>query len=193
MLPCVCFFPLPAPSAPTFVFRSHKPPTPFPLEFNEEKDEEESHTTYFLREQLREQHELTQEIGNAITSMPITEPIDEDELQADLDKLEQETLDEKMLRTGTVPVADSLSNRLPAGPTGASTYLLFFIPLFSLHLQSRILTKRVFINSQRQIQSRRRRRRSRAGKTPSRNGHVKLRIFVSPARLFLTGVERSYF
>ena len=78
-----------------------------------------------LREQLREQHELTQEIGNAITSMPITEPIDEDELQADLDKLEQEALDEKMLRTGTVPIADSLSNRLPAGPTGASMSLLF--------------------------------------------------------------------
>lgn len=57
--------------------------------------------------------------------MPITEPIDEDELQADLDKLEQEALDEKMLRTGTVPVADSLSNRLPAGPTGASTSIFF--------------------------------------------------------------------
>lgn len=84
---------------------------------------------FFLREQLREQHELTQEIGNAITSMPITEPVDEDELQADLDKLEQEALDEKMLRTGTVPVADSLSNRLPAGPTGASTSLLFLPPL----------------------------------------------------------------
>lgn len=55
--------------------------------------------------------------------MPITEPVDEDELQADLEKLEQEALDEKMLRTGTVPVADSLSNRLPAGPTGASTSL----------------------------------------------------------------------
>ncbi|MCJ1430558.1 ESCRT-III subunit protein snf7, partial [Sticta canariensis] len=69
-------------------------------------------------EQLREQHELTQEIGNAITSMPLTEPIDEDELQADLDKLEQEAVDEKMLKTGTVPVADSLSS-LPSGPNGA--------------------------------------------------------------------------
>lgn len=69
-------------------------------------------------EQLREQHELTQEIGNAITSMPLAEPVDEDELQADLDKLEQEALDEKMLKTGTVPVADSL-NSLPSGPNGA--------------------------------------------------------------------------
>ncbi|KAM0800835.1 Snf7-domain-containing protein [Usnea florida] len=69
-------------------------------------------------EQLREQHELTQEIGNAITSMPITEPIDEDELEADLAALEQENLDEKMLKTGTMPVADSL-NRLPKVANGA--------------------------------------------------------------------------
>lgn len=87
------------------------------------------------REQLREQHELTQEIGNAITSMPLAEPVDEDELQADLDKLEQEALDEKMLKTGTVPVADSL-NSLPSGPNGACKY--FHIPrsvpsAFSLH------------------------------------------------------------
>lgn len=80
------------------------------------------------REQLREQHELTQEIGNAITSMPITEPIDEDELNADLDKLEQEALDEKMLNTGTVPVAASL-NSLPAGPNGASESFSF-LPLY---------------------------------------------------------------
>lgn len=69
------------------------------------------------REQLREQHELTQEIGNAITSMPITEPIDEDELEADLAALEQEKLDEKMLNTGTVPVSDSLT-RMPAAADG---------------------------------------------------------------------------
>ena len=53
--------------------------------------------------------------------MPLTEPIDEDELQADLDKLEQEAVDEKMLKTGTVPVADSLSS-LPSGPNGACKY-----------------------------------------------------------------------
>jgi len=69
------------------------------------------------REQLREQHELTQEIGNAITSMPITEPIDEDELEADLAALEQENLDEKMLKTGTVP-QDQLQRVLPAGVNG---------------------------------------------------------------------------
>lgn len=49
--------------------------------------------------------------------MPITEPIDEDELEADLAALEQENLDEKMLKTGTMPVADSL-NRLPKAANG---------------------------------------------------------------------------
>ncbi len=49
--------------------------------------------------------------------MPITEPIDEDELEADLAALEQENLDEKMLKTGTVPVADSLS-RMPKAANG---------------------------------------------------------------------------
>ena len=49
--------------------------------------------------------------------MPITEPIDEDELEADLAALEQENLDEKMLKTGTMPVADNL-NRLPKAANG---------------------------------------------------------------------------
>lgn len=79
------------------------------------------------REQLREQHELTQEIGNAITSMPITEPIDEDELEADLAALEQEKLDEKMLNTGTVPVSDSLT-RMPAAADGPRKFILLFYP-----------------------------------------------------------------
>ncbi|KAL8953273.1 MAG: hypothetical protein Q9183_007340 [Haloplaca sp. 2 TL-2023] len=49
--------------------------------------------------------------------MPITEPIDEDELEADLAALEQEKLDEKMLDTGTVPVADGLT-KLPKAADG---------------------------------------------------------------------------
>ena len=73
---------------------------------------------WYYREQLREQHELTQEIGNAITSMPITEPIDEDELEADLAALEQENLDEQMLKTGTVP-QDTI-NRMPKVTNGES-------------------------------------------------------------------------
>ncbi len=59
--------------------------------------------------------------------MPITEPIDEDELEADLAALEQEKLDEKMLNTGTVPVSDSLT-RMPAAADGPCKSYLFLSP-----------------------------------------------------------------
>ncbi|MCJ1254023.1 ESCRT-III subunit protein snf7 [Lignoscripta atroalba] len=70
------------------------------------------------REEIRDQHALAEEISSAITSGPIVgEAIDEEELDEELQQLEQENLDAKMLNTGSVPVADSL-NRLPAGPNG---------------------------------------------------------------------------
>ena len=62
--------------------------------------------------------------------MPITEPIDEDELEAELGQLEQESLDEKMLKTGTVPVADSLS-RAPKVVNGEGKSL--YSPLIMVH------------------------------------------------------------
>ena len=67
--------------------------------------------------------------------MPITEPIDEDELEADLAALEQENLDEKMLKTGTMPVADSL-NKLPKVANGARKFVTSFLA-GSLIFQSR--------------------------------------------------------
>ena len=69
--------------------------------------------------------------------MPITEPVDEDELEADLAALEQEKLDEKMLNTGTVPVSDSLT-RMPAAADGPRKPLPFLtfpppdLPIFLL-------------------------------------------------------------
>lgn len=78
---------------------------------------------------MREQHELTQEIGNAITSMPITEPIDEEELDTELQAMEQEKLDEKMLNTGTLPVNDSL-NRMPAAADGPRMFFPFLLSPF---------------------------------------------------------------
>ncbi|KAL1988151.1 hypothetical protein VTN96DRAFT_681 [Rasamsonia emersonii] len=55
-------------------------------------------------DKLREQQQLSQEIAQAITSNPIGEQPDEDELEAELEELEQQTVEEKMLKTGTVPV-----------------------------------------------------------------------------------------
>lgn len=60
---------------------------------------------------------MGEEIANAITSAPIGEPVDEDELNEELAELEQEQLDNKMLKTGTVPVSDEI-HRLPAAANG---------------------------------------------------------------------------
>ncbi len=76
---------------------------------------------YVCREKLREQHALGEEIAQAITSAPIGEPIDETELDDELAELEQEQLDNKMLKTGTVPVSDEI-HRLPAAANGESKW-----------------------------------------------------------------------
>lgn len=68
-------------------------------------------------EELREQHALGEEIANAITTAPLGEVIDESELDEELAELEQEQLDDKMLKTGTVPVSDEIQ-RLPAAANG---------------------------------------------------------------------------
>ncbi|KAF7585170.1 ESCRT-III subunit protein snf7 [Aspergillus hancockii] len=68
-------------------------------------------------DKLREQHQLSEEIATAISSHTVGEQLDEDELDAELEGLEQEAMDARMLHTGTVPVADQL-NRLPAAANG---------------------------------------------------------------------------
>jgi len=68
-------------------------------------------------DKLREQHALGEEIANAITSAPIGDPIDEDELNEELADLEQEQLTNRMLKSGTVPVSDEI-HRLPAAANG---------------------------------------------------------------------------
>ena len=64
------------------------------------------------REDLREQHAIGEEIADLITQGAISTGVDEDELDEELEGLQQEVLDERMLKTGTVPVADSVQ-RLP--------------------------------------------------------------------------------
>lgn len=72
----------------------------------------------FRREDLREQHAIGEEISEAITSGVTTGGIDEDELDEELAELQQEKLDEDMLKTGNVPVGDKVAvGRLPAAPS----------------------------------------------------------------------------
>ncbi|KAI0864313.1 vacuolar-sorting protein SNF7 [Xylaria cubensis] len=64
---------------------------------------------------LREQNALSEEIVQAITSNHIGEPLDEDELDDELEALQQEALDKKMLESGTVPVSVSSDvHKLPS-------------------------------------------------------------------------------
>lgn len=70
-------------------------------------------------EDLREQHAIGEEISDALTSGSIGQTVDEGELDEELAELQQEELDNKMLKTGTVPVSDQVQ-RLPNVSTGES-------------------------------------------------------------------------
>ncbi len=59
------------------------------------------------RDKIREQNELSDEIVNALTSSSLSNAVDEQDLEDELDQLQQEQLDEAMLKTGTVPVLAS--------------------------------------------------------------------------------------
>ncbi|KJX95779.1 hypothetical protein TI39_contig1051g00017 [Zymoseptoria brevis] len=68
-------------------------------------------------EDLREQHAIGEEIADALTQGNTMQGVDEDELEDELAELQQEELDNKMLKTGTVPVSDQ-GLRLPSQPVG---------------------------------------------------------------------------
>lgn len=67
------------------------------------------------RDKLREENALSEEIVNAITGQTVGEPIDDMELEDELDALQQEQLDEQMSKTGNVPVADAV-HKMPSVP-----------------------------------------------------------------------------
>jgi len=67
-------------------------------------------------EDLREQHAVGEEIAEALTQGAQTSGVDEDELDEELAELQQEQLDERMLKTGSVPVHDQIQ-RMPNAPT----------------------------------------------------------------------------
>lgn len=66
---------------------------------------------------LQEQHMIGEEIAEALTSGSLATGVDDEELDEELADLEQEQLDNKMLKTGSVPVADRVG-RLPDAAQG---------------------------------------------------------------------------
>ena len=68
-------------------------------------------------EDLREQHAVGEEIAEALTQGAVGTGIDEDELEDELAELQQEQLDNQLLKTGSVPVSDQIQ-RLPNAAVG---------------------------------------------------------------------------
>ncbi|KAH7412335.1 Snf7 family [Phaeosphaeria sp. MPI-PUGE-AT-0046c] len=70
-----------------------------------------------VMEELREQHDIGTEISEAISSGVTSTGIDEDELDEELAELQQQKLDEEMLKPGTIPLNDTIAaGSLPAAP-----------------------------------------------------------------------------
>lgn len=81
----------------------------------------------FFRDKLREQHALADEINIAMSTNQFSEVADEEDLDAELEGLEQEAMDERMLNTGPVPVNSQL-DRLPAVGTSDCKLNLNYSP-----------------------------------------------------------------
>ena len=71
----------------------------------------------FYRDKLREQHALAEEINIAMSTNQFSEVADEEDLDAELEGLEQEAMDERMLNTGPTPVGTRLEGLPAAGNT----------------------------------------------------------------------------
>ena len=66
------------------------------------------------REDLQDQHAIAEEIGQALRGGPGANSVDEADLDAELEELQNEELDNTMLKGGSVPV----NQRLPAAASG---------------------------------------------------------------------------
>lgn len=85
------------------------------------------------RADLEDQHAISDEISQALTQGPTSTAVDEDELEEELSALQQEDLDEKMLKTGTVPVADQVHG-LPNAVRGeCESFAALFFPMFATY------------------------------------------------------------
>ncbi|KAL9053235.1 MAG: hypothetical protein Q9162_004902 [Coniocarpon cinnabarinum] len=69
-------------------------------------------------EDLREQHAIGEEIAQTLTTGAQADALDEDDLNEELESMQQEQLDERMVGAGKVPVGDKIDReRLPSMPS----------------------------------------------------------------------------
>ncbi|ANZ73964.1 BA75_01052T0 [Komagataella pastoris] len=64
-------------------------------------------------DEIREQVELGEEISDAISRPLGTQEVDEDELEDELEELQQEELNNKLLETGSEPIKDPITHKMP--------------------------------------------------------------------------------
>jgi len=76
-------------------------------------------------EELEEQHAISREIASALTQSSGANAVDDDELEAEFADMQQEELDNKMLKTGSVPVSDQVQ-RLPNAAQGERESIVLF-------------------------------------------------------------------
>lgn len=71
--------------------------------------------THLRRSKLQEFNQLNEEISEAMSSVTVGPQLDDMELEAELEELQQKELEDKMLETGAVPV-----QKLPTVANGES-------------------------------------------------------------------------
>jgi len=119
-------------------------------------------------EDLREQHAVGEEIAEALTQGAQTSGVDEDELDEELAELQQEALDERMLKTGSVPVHDQIQ-RMPNAPSK------LLGDGYEVSYGDKLNTSANSFHSEEHSHGRRRGRGGRATETAGRDGHVRWR------------------
>jgi hypothetical protein len=115
-------------------------------------------------EDLREQHAVGEEIAEALTQGAGPTGVDEDELDEELAELQQEQLDERMLKTGSVPVSDQIQ-RMPSAPSKCR------LDISERGIIGKVANVHFFYSEEHRI-GRGGRRGSRAAETAGRDGHV---------------------
>jgi charged multivesicular body protein 4A/B len=91
-----------------------------------------------IMEGLREQHVLGEEINNAIANAPLGEQIDEQDLEDELEGMEQEAMDERMLKTGPTPVGGEPA-KLPSVSNQPRKLSLCGSPIHNADLLTRVV------------------------------------------------------
>lgn len=73
---------------------------------------------------MREQNALSEEIAQSMNDINIGREVDEDDLEAEWEELQQEQVNEQMLKLGTVSVPDAIEGMTtPISGKGKKCYL----------------------------------------------------------------------